>query len=109
MHHLCGSINTLRSQSAIQVAAREDLAGDRYTVLATGRVEPGSGIARIELKSANGHVVRTAFANDAFLADYRTRRAPAKAPGPVPGGPYTADGYDTHGNRWLPRRVPGSS
>ena len=45
------------------------LAGDRYTVLVTGRVKPGSGIARVELESADGRIVQTAFGNDAFLAE----------------------------------------
>jgi hypothetical protein len=104
----CDPTNVWWSQSAIQVAASRTLAGDRYMVLVTGRVEPGSGIARIEIKSANGHVLRTALGNDAFLAELPDAPRAGKGPGPIPGGPYTADGYDTHGNKVASAPVPGS-
>jgi hypothetical protein len=104
----CGSA-TWASQGPIQVSAGESLAGDRYTVLVTGRVEPGSGIARVELESASGRVVQTAFGNDAFIAELPGAPRAGKRPGPVPGGPYTAVGYDTHGNKVASTPVPGSS
>jgi hypothetical protein len=104
----CGSA-TWPSTSAIQVSAGIGLAGDRYTVLVTGRVEPGSGIVRVELKSASGRVVQTAFGNHAFLAELPDAPRAGKRPGPVPGGPYTAVGYDAHGNKVATAAVPGSS
>ena len=97
------------SQSPIQVGASESLEGDRYTVLVTGRVEPGSGIARVELESASGRVVHTAFDNDAFIAELPDAPRDGRRPGPVPGGPYTAVGYDVHGNKIATATVPSSS
>ena len=84
------------------------LAGDRYTVLVTGRVKPGSEIARVELESPDGRIVPTAFGNDAFLAELSDAPRAGKRPGPVPGGQYTAIGYDTHGNEVTSTPVPGS-
>ena len=84
------------------------LAGDRYTVLVTGRIKPGSGIACVELESVGGHIVPTASGNDAFLAELPDAPRAGKRPGPVPGGPYTAIGYDTHGNEVTSTPVPGS-
>jgi hypothetical protein len=103
----CGSA-AWPSPSAIQVSAGLSLTGDRYTVLVTGRVKPGSGIARVELESADGPIVPTAFGNDAFLAELPDAPRAGKGSGPVPGGPYTAIGYDTHGNEVTSTLVPGS-
>ena len=77
-------------------------------VLVTGRVKPGSGIARVELESANGRAVQTAFGNDAFIAELPDAPRADKGPGPIPGGPYTAVGYDTSGNEVASTSVPGS-
>ena len=77
-------------------------------MLVTGRIKPGSGIARVELESADGHIVPTAFGNDAFLAELPDAPRAGKGSGPVPGGPYTAIGYDTHGNEVTSTLVPGS-
>ena len=103
----CGSA-AWPSPSAIQASAGMGLAGDRYTVLVTGRVKPGSGIARVELQSADGHTVQTAFGNDAFIAELPDAPRAGKGPGPIPGGPYTAVGYDTSGNEVASTSVPGS-
>ena len=103
----CGSA-AWPSPSAIQASAGMGLAGDRYTVLVTGRVKPGSGIARVELQSADGHTVQTAFGNDAFIAELPDAPRADKGPGPIPGGPYTAVGYDTSGNEVASTSVPGS-
>jgi hypothetical protein len=103
----CGSANW-PLQGPIQVSAGKSLAGDRYTVLVTGRVKPGSGITRVELESASGREVQTAFGNDAFLAELPDAPRAGKRPGPVPGAPYTAVGYDTHGNTLATAPVPGS-
>ncbi len=103
----CGT-GTWPSQTPIQVETGKGLAGDRYTVLVTGGVEPGSGIARVELKSATGRVVHTAFGNHAFIAELPDAPRAGKGSGPVPGGPYTAIGYDTHGNEVTSTLVPGS-
>jgi len=104
----CGSA-TWPSQGPIQVSAGKSLVGDRYTVLVTGRVEPGSGITRVELEPASGGAVQTAFGNDAFLAELPDAPRAGKGAGPVPGAPYTAVGYDTHGNKVAAVAVPGSS
>ena len=104
----CGAA-TWPSQSPIQVGASKSLAGDRYTVLVTGRVEPGSGIVRVELEGTTGGQVDTAFGNGAFLAELPDAPRAGKRPGPVPGAPYTAVGYDTHGNEVASAPVPGSS
>jgi hypothetical protein len=103
----CGSA-AWPSPSAIQASAGMGLAGDRYTVLVTGRVKPGSGIARVGLQSADGHTVQTAFGNDAFIAELPDAPRAGKGPGPIPGGPYTAVGYDTSGNEVASTPVPGS-
>jgi hypothetical protein len=103
----CGSA-TWPSTSAIQVGASKGLAGDRYTVLVIGRVKPGSGIVRVELESADGHIAQTAFGNDAFLAELPDAPRAGKGPGPIPGGPYTAVGYDADHNKVASTPVPGS-
>lgn len=103
----CGT-GTWPSQTPIQLETSEGLSGDRYTVLVTGGVKPGSGIARVELESARGRAVQTAFGNDAFIAELPDAPRAGKRPGPVPGGPYRAIGYDTHGNRVASAPVPGS-
>jgi hypothetical protein len=53
-------------------------------VLVTGRIKPGSGIARVELESVGGHIVPTASGNDAFLAELPDAPRAGKRPGPVP-------------------------
>lgn len=103
----CGA-ETWPSQGPIQVSAGKSIAGDRYTVLVTGRVKPGSGITRVEIESASGRVVQTAFGNGAFLAELPDAPRAGKRPGPVPGGPYTAVGYDTHGTKVASAPVLGS-
>ena len=103
----CGT-GTWPSQTPIQVETGNGLAGGRYTVLVTGGVKPGSGIARVELESASGRVVQTAFGNGAFLAELPGAPRAGKRPGPIPGGPYTAIGYDTRGNKVASTPVPGS-
>lgn len=87
------------SASPIQVQAGESLAGDRYTVLVTGRVKPASGIVRVELEGAKGRPVTAAFANDTFVAELPDAPRAGKGPGAVPGGPYVAVGYDANGKR----------
>ena len=77
-------------------------------MLVTGRVKPGSGIARVELESADGLIVQTAFGNDAFLAELPDAPRAGKRLGPIPGGPYVAVGYDAQGTRVASAPVPGS-
>lgn len=103
----CGSA-AWPSQSPIQVEASKGLVGDRYTVLVTGRVQPGSGIVRVELKGATGNPGEAAFGNDAFVAELPDAPRAGKGPGSIPGGPYVAVGYDAQGQRVAAAPVPGS-
>ena len=47
--------------------------------LVTGRVEPGSGIVRIEIESADGQSCAPRLATTHSSPNFRTRRAPARA------------------------------
>jgi hypothetical protein len=72
--------------------------GDHYANMATGFVDPRSGIVRISLESSAG-AKDVAFGGGAFIAELPNSPKVGKGPGPVPGGPYTLVGYDASGAR----------
>jgi hypothetical protein len=61
--------------------------------LISGEVEPGSGIVRVELRSARG-AIELPFSNGYFLGQLREGGSPGKEPA---GGPYAVVGYDAAG------------
>jgi len=72
--------------------------GDHYSNMATGFVDPQSGIVRISLESRSG-VKDVAFGGGAYITELPNSPRDGKGPGPIPGGPYTIIGYDALGAR----------
>jgi hypothetical protein len=68
--------------------------GGLYDVLVEGRVNPLSGIAHVDLRSASGST-RLAFANDHFLGELPRTSAAGQLPD---GGPYVLVAYDGAGS-----------
>jgi hypothetical protein len=71
---------------------------DHYANMATGFVDPQSGIVRISLESPSG-AKDVAFAGGAYIAELPNSPRDGKGPGPIPGAPYTIVGYDALGAR----------
>ena len=115
-HRTAGRIQPVRARAAPQPGRRRARSRSRQGWVSPATATPCSSPAAssrgagspASSSSPDGRVVQTAFANDAFLAELSDAPRAGKRPGPVPGGPYTAIGYDTHGNQVASTPVPGS-
>jgi hypothetical protein len=92
----CGmSDRTLPPGQTIGVSRSATLQGSVYRWLINGPVDPDSGIARLELRSATGKIP-LGYGHDWFLAELPgTSNTASELP---PGGPYVLVGYDSDGN-----------
>lgn len=84
------------------------VSGDHYANMATGFVDPRSGIVRVSLESRAG-ANDIAFAGGAYITELPNSPRAGKGPGPIPGGPYTIVGYDASGTRVAAVTLSGQS
>jgi hypothetical protein len=90
----------------VTAGVSSSLHGDEYVNLATGFVEPGTGVAKVELVGAD-RTVTAAFGGDAFLAELPPAPKVGMRPGAIPGGPYRVVAYDAAGNEVASEKLPG--